>query len=179
MLDPDVDTRYTIDQVLSHPWLATRSRGCIKRRHGVCYKSGDAVLVSLNQCDCSCHKTDSNQASSRDSVISRHCADCDDVLANDPEVMMQRQILLSRNSSNVSSGYGSELGGSQYLPSPSPEENLLGYDRCPILGRRSSVPRKSSASSASTVKAKPRQKRCSVPAKPREYASEEDEIVFV
>ena len=175
-----------MQQVLSHPWLTARSGNngkYIKRRNGVCYKSADAIryaLVSLNQCDCSCHKADS-KCTSRDSVISRHCADCDDVQANDTEVMMRRQIKLSRNSSSVSSGYGSELGGSQYLRTPSPNENqqLLGCDLCPILGRRSSVPRKSSASSASTVKAKTSQKRCSVPARCREYASGEEDIVFV
>lgn len=150
------------------------------RRNGVCYQSGDAiryVLRKLNNCDCGCHSTCDN-SSSRDSVVSRHCLDCDDVRANDPEVMLQRQEQLSRNNSTISSGYGSEAG-SMYLSTPTmDDDNFPGFDFS-ILGRRSSVPRKSSTG---TIRAKSSfQHRCSVPSRPhvlREYADEE-EIVFV
>lgn len=152
-----------------------------RRRNGVCYESADSIryaLLSFNQCSCSCHKEEASNSTSRDSVVSRHCVDCDDIRANDPVIMMRRQEMLSRNNSTVSSGYGSEHGGSQYLPTSSPDDNLLGFDLYPILGRRSSVPRKSSASSACTIRARSSHQRCSVPVL-REYASDEDEIVFV
>lgn len=188
MLNPDALTRYTMQDILHHPWLATAIQRSpqvdkhVKRRRGVCYKSSDTIryaLLKMNCCDCSCHKS-GDSSNTRDSVVSRHCTDCSDVLANDPLVMQRRKVRLSRNSS-ISSGYGSEIG-SQYLQTPSPDEpQVLGLDFYPILGRRSSVPRKSSASSASTVHAKSSFQRCSVPTRPtREYATGEDEdIVFV
>lgn len=149
-----------------------------KRRNGVSYESADSIrysLLTLNQCSCSCHNEDASNSTTRDSVISRHCVDCDDVRANDPAIMMRRQEMLCRNNSSVSSGYGSEHGGSQYLPTSPPDDNFLGFNLNPILGHRSSVPRKSSTG---TIRARSSHQRCSVPVL-REYASDDDEIVFV
>ena len=185
MLNPDAQARYTLQEVLAHPWMAEPKASPTKpmrRRLGVSYKTSDAVrntLLTLNECDCSCHTKDVAKHG-RDSVITQHCDDCSEVQANDPEVMMRRQILLSRNSS-VSSGYGSEMG-SQYLPTPSlNEQNMLGFDLFQSSTRRCSVPRKSSATSTCTII---QGKRCSMPApnilrNEERYADEEDDIVFV
>lgn len=197
MITVDQETRYTMKEVLLHPWVSanttrknssTLSSKFSTRRNGVCYQSADAIryaLLKLNQCDCGCHKSDSTTSindnhdsshdNSRDSVVSRHCLDCDDIQANDPDAMLRRQVRLSRNSSR-SSGYGSEAG-SQTLPTPD-DEKLLGCKTSQILGRRSSVPRKSSVG---TVHTRSSHQRCSVPSRPhvlKEYA-DEGEIVFV
>lgn len=199
MLNPNAETRYTLDEVLAHPWLAEPSVATSgktrRRRFGVSYKSPDTVrhvLLKHNECNCSCHREDysKQQQHGRDSVITRHCDDCADVQANDPEVMLRRQVLMSRDSS-VSSGYGSEVG-SQYLGTPSPlgdSAHLLGFELLAAEGgRRCSLPRKSSASSSSTLQNKSicYQHRCSMPSSPnilrqgeRQGVAEDDDIVFV
>ena len=232
MINPDPFTRYTLSDVLRHPWMSCNNNSnsgseeddCSSsnnvssksRRSGVCYNNADSVrcsLLELNFCSCSCHKgngcdaghkhgrnNDCAAATARDSVISRHCEDCDDFRANDPDVMHRRQLrLASRRNSNSSvgsSGYGSEYG-SQYLPTtPSPAACDTGSNNMGLLGFemlmggaggepsfRSTTPRKSSACSVATIKAKNSFQRCSVPARPstmmREYASDDEEVVFV
>lgn len=191
MLNPDPNARYTLNDILAHPWMTSlrsskSQQPKSRRRYGVCYKSTENIcsaLLALNECDCSCHRIDILKHG-RDSVITKHCADCDDFQANDPEIMMRRQVRMSRNSS-MSSGYGSEFGSQLHLPAVhSPEEppmNLLGLEFSPILRHRSSVPRKSSAStvSNSTLVSKSSHHRCSVPTILQEAASDDDDIVFV
>lgn len=182
MLNPNPEARCTLQDVFVHPWMAELNKPTTpnkKRRTGISYKSSDTIrnmLMKLNECECSCHADDVAKHG-RDSVITRHCDDCSDVQANDPKVMMRRQVLMSRNSS-VSSGYGSEMG-SQYLGPPllNDQQNMLGFE---ISKGRCSVPRKSSASSVSTLRGKASNQRCSMPAPNilREYDDEED-IVFV
>lgn len=193
MLNPNPLTRYTIDDILAHPWMSCggsgsgtktvpNSKHSSRRRNGVCYKSAESIrqaLMKLNQCDCSCHEADAAR-NTRNSAYSRHCVDCDDFQSNDPEIMLRRQVRLSRNSS-ISSGYGSEQC-LQTLPSPD-KNNMLKFDR--ILGHRSSAPRKSSASTISTnagFRKASGYQRCSVPTRTRgvlrEY-EDEDDIVFV
>lgn len=191
MLNPNPSTRCTLKEILSHPWLADLQKSVAvhkRRRNGVCYKSSENIrntLLAMNECDCSCHRV-ALLKHGRDSVITKHCEDCDEFMANDPEIMMRRQVRLSRNSS-VSSGYGSEFGSQMHLPTTSahtpdePPMNLLGSNLSPILRNKTSAPRKSSASSASsastcTLMSKVSQ-RCSVPTILREI--EDDDIVFV
>lgn len=189
MLDPNPSTRATLDHIISHPWVTGLRKTPMltlqskKRRNAICYESPEDIhniLLEMNDCDCSCHKVGPHQ--SRHGMISKHCKDCEDVQANNPEIMLRRQIRLSRNSS-LSSGYGSELG-SQFLPSPRESQtNLLRIDLLPFLSHRSSLPRKSSASTihAKTImSAKKSHQRCSVPTILRESISnEEDDLVFV
>ena len=161
MLDPCGSTRITIQEILSHPWVinAAATPTLRKRRNGVCHFSADMIrqsLLEINSCNCPCHKADSAQRL-RDSVITKHCEDCDDFQANDPAVMHRRQVRLSRNSSICSSGYGSEFG-SQYLTPMTPRASQNGALKNFLDVRtglhRSSIPRKSSASMYH---------RCSVP----------------
>lgn len=188
MLDPCATTRITVQEILSHPWMMnTTTHSLRKRRNGICHFSPENIrqsLLDINNCDCPCHKLDSDRRS-RDSVITKHCEDCDDFMANDPAVMHRRQVRLSRNSSICSSGYGSEFG-SQYLNSVTPrasQNGLRGFLDISTAIHRSSIPRKSSATAVM-------HQRCSVPisthilkqsvcSKPILTNDQEDDIVFV
>ena len=188
MLNPNPNTRYTLKEILAHPWMADLHKSVLtqksRRRYGVCYKSSENIrsaLLAMNECDCSCHRVDLMKHG-RDSVITKHCMDCDEFQANDPEIMMRRQVRMSRNSS-MSSGYGSEFGSQMHLPTAhSPDEspvNLLGSELSPILRNKISTPRKSSAGTVSppTMMSKMCHQRCSVPTILREI--DDDDIVFV
>ena len=187
MLNPDPTKRYTIQDILAHQWMHSRStQKGTKRRNGVCYRSSENIrntLLMMNECDCSCHRVELLKHG-RDSVITKHCPDCDEFQANDPEVMMRRQIRMSRNSS-VSSGYGSEFGSQMCLPTQTPEEppmNILDSDFSAILRHKSSVPRKSSVSTichGSTMASRISHQRCSVPTILHEVAVDDEDIVFV
>lgn len=195
MLEPNPSARITISEILSHPWMTGLSKKVSpltskkQRRQAVCYENVTYIhkaLEDLNQCNCSCHRS-----SSPSPFMSRHCEDCEEVTANNPEIMQRRAYRLSRNSS-ISSGYGSEMG-SQYLQTPSPrgsQANIVGLHLLsPVDARRHSMPRKSSAGtigSNSTITCKISHQRCSVPAKSpvvlsEDSASEEedDDVVFV
>ena len=171
MLNPDSSNRYTIQDILAHSWVTGSQKASSPvskpsvRRYGVCYEDAEYIrnaLVKLNECNCSCHMSEYANGH-RDSVISKHCNDCDDVLANDPEIMLRRQIKLSRNSS-LSSGYGSELGSQYFQPFNNSQLNIPGLSSTSY--RRSSVPRKSSTSViCNRTISKENQHRCSVPCK--------------
>ena len=195
MLDPNPATRITIDDILVHPWMTELSKkpsplnSKKQRRQAVCYENTEYIhraLEELNKCDCSCHR--SSSSSSSPSFMSRHCEDCNDVVANNPEIMQRRANRLSRNSS-ISSGYGSEMG-SQYLQTPSPrgsQVNILGMHLLSPEVRRHSMPRKSSAGTIRSNSTVTSQHRCSVPVKTplvlsEDSASEEEDdedVVFV
>lgn len=136
MLNPDSESRADIYSVLTHPWLATPT---LRRRRLGNIVTPQLKLVGISDCDCTCHKMELK--AHRDSVITKHCEDCEDVVANS----FDRQIpqLTRSTGSTASSGYGSEFG-SQYLTVESPVclkprlRNFLEIDE-----RRCSVPRKS------------------------------------
>lgn len=189
MLDPCATTRITVQEILAHQWMLNGSptpSSIRRRRNGVCHFSPDNIrrsLFEINDCNCSCHKSDASPRRSRDSVITRHCEDCEDLVANDPAVMHRRQVRLSRNSSICSSGYGSEFG-SQYLTPMTPRASqtaVKAFLDTHSTIHRSSIPRKSSASMYH---------RCSVPTNTNILkqsinepilgsANDEDDIVFV
>ena len=157
MLDPCASQRISVNEILAHPWLSNvaATPTLRKRRNGVCHFTPDTVrqsLLDINNCDCPCHKSEI-QRRSRDSVVTKHCEDCDDFIANDPGVMQRRQVRLSRNSSICSSGYGSEFG-SQYLTPVTPRASQNMAVKGFLDVRRSSIPRKSSTCM---------HQRCSVP----------------
>lgn len=145
MLDPNTYTRYTIQDVLSHPWLSMVTKRQRKRKIGLSQTSQaytSKLVLEFSDCDCSCHRNEPH--THRDSVITKHCNDGDDVQSNDLDIIEKRTPQLSRNSSAASSGYGSEFG-SQYLPVESPvclKPRFLGVEEV----RRNSVPRKSAVS---------------------------------
>lgn len=199
MLNPNPINRYTLTDILAHPWMAASPKKPAtpstlpRRRVGMCYGDSNSIrnmLIELNECNCPCHKEELKIHGHRDSVITKHCQDCSEVQANDPEVILTRQVLLSRNSS-ISSGYGSEMG-SQYLQTPSPvssdeRQRMLGFGGgvvYPTIGGRLSVPRKSSGTGVSGRRPRSGYQRCSMPAptnilREGKGVSEEDDIVFV
>ena len=138
MLDPNAVTRYTVNDILAHPWMTVSTVTDRKRRYGVCYESNDDIrtnLLKLNLGVCTCYKSDKD----RDSVISRHCTVCDEFMANDPEMLHLKQPPMSRNTSNCSSGYGSEYG-SQHQLSAIPSHVPVFFNES--AERRSSIPPK-------------------------------------
>ena len=199
MLDPISTTRFTLNEVLSHPWMTGLCKKASpllpnkKRRQAICYESAEYInkeLQDFNKCSCSCHL----------SILSKHCEDCRDIQANNPETLLGRNACLNSNSSLSSSGYGSELYsseiGSQYWDNMSPTNlshlDLLGLELSPLEGLRASGPRprKSSAGtigSNSTITSKTSHHRCSVPVMTPVTLSEDseddnednDDIVFV
>lgn len=185
MLDPCATTRITVQEILSHPWMINTTTPLQrKRRNGVCHFSPETIrqsLLEINDCNCPCHKIDSARRC-RDSVITKHCEDCEDFIANDPAVMHRRQVRLSRNSSICSSGYGSEFG-SQYLNPVTPrasQNGVRGFLDVSSGIHRSSIPRKSSATmhhrcSVPTSTNILKQSVCSKPI----LTNDEDDIVFV
>lgn len=185
MLNPNPSARFTLQEVLSHPWMTNQGKSAhrpssryTKRRTGVSYTDNSCVhqaLLKLNQCDCSCHRSGGDT----DFTFVRHCKDCEEVQSNDPEIMLRRQIRLSRNSS-ISSGYGSEFGN-PFVYVPHEDMRFLGV---PVHGRRSSVPRKSTASTCTGMRGK--NQRQSMPPNiltPNNLLSEcvsnDEDIVFV
>lgn len=140
MLDPNPNTRHTIQEVLGHKWLSGTDKSQRKRKVGV-YQSPEIKIPQLVlefDCDCSCHSSEPH--SHRDSVITKHCPDCEDIVSSPVE-----EPILYRNLSSSSSGYGSEIG-SQLLPTCSSTtvkpQQLLGNQ----TARRNSLPRKSNVS---------------------------------
>lgn len=120
MLDPNSLTRATVQEILAHPWLQTSKTPTVTptstlstrtRKANVIYSISealeirDALIESTCECTCSCHRTSGER---KDSVITKHCADCDEILANGPAKMHG----ISRNSS----GYGSECGSMLFTP---------------------------------------------------------------
>ena len=140
MLCPCTEARYNINQVLNHPWLATPSQR--RRKLGVCLVAPPQLKVTgVCDCDCTCHKNEPH--THRDSVITKHCSDCEEIIANSLDLNKRQIPQLSRNSSTTSSGYGSEFG-SQYLPIESLKPRFR-----PLLDieeRRYSLPRKGKVS---------------------------------
>lgn len=137
MLDPRSFSRYTIDQVLGHPWLVGKTE---RKRKTAILTPPELKIDSVSDCNCSCHNAELLEH--RDSVITKHCSDCELIVANDNKQSQE----FSRCSSTTSSGYGSEFG-SQYLPVESPVcarpqfSKLLNVEE-----RRYSLPRKNKLS---------------------------------
>ncbi len=135
MLNPDPNTRANIASVLSHPWLATPIQR--RRKHAITTPP-QLKLSGISDCDCTCHNTEVKHH--RDSVITKHCDDCEEIVANGYSRPIPQ---LTHTTSTTSSGYGSEFG-SQYLTVESPIclkprfRNFLNVEE-----RRYSLPRKS------------------------------------
>ena len=143
MLDPNSSSRATIQEILAHPWMKMTTTAKRQRKVNVCYSKDNAenitqTLIDHNRCDCSCHDEDV-RANRRDSVITKHCPDCDDIIANDPH---QHQYLLRTVSTN-SSGYGSEFGSQLDLDTPGILLQSNFYNR--FMLRRNSTPKQSSS----------------------------------
>ena len=190
MLEPNTTTRFTLKEVLSHPWMTgsckVSSLPSEKKRQDVFNESVTSFgkeLQNLNKCSCSCH--DSNY-----SVLDKHCDDCREIQANDPEVMLRRNICLSSISS-LSSGYGSEMGSDNldnFFPLSMSNLNLAEHKIWNSEERHGSLSDKNYAGtieSNSAIGNKKIQHRWSVPVKTsmnqREENLEEDDedIVFV
>ena len=142
MLDPNTHTRYTIQDVLSHSWLAAATKLQRKRKIGISQTSQTDSLkfvLEFSDCDCTCHRNEPH--SHRDSVITKHCQDCEDEQTNNLDITEKTIPQLTHSCSSTSSGYGSEFG-SQYLPTESPiclKPRFPGVEEV----RRNSLPRKS------------------------------------
>ncbi len=161
MLNPSTNSRYNINQVLDHPWLATPSQR--RRKLGICLTTPPQLKITgVCDCDCSCHKNEPH--THRDSVITKHCEDCEEIISNTLDFKNRQIPQLSRNSSTTSSGYGSEFG-SQYLPIESPVcmrprfRPLLDIDE-----RRYSLPRKSKISTPNSRNSVPSHPLVATPA---------------
>ena len=168
MLDPNPSSRATIQEVLAHPWMKMTTSVKRQRKVNICYSKDNAenitkALVDFNRCDCSCHDEDV-RANRRDSVITKHCPDCDDVIAND------QQYLLRTVSTN-SSGYGSEFGSQLDLDTPGILLQPGFYNRFMI--RRNSTPKQSSSKPPLAHK-----QRNSIPSTTTKVYKDED-LVFV
>ena len=137
MLDSNAETRATIQEILSHPWMKNNKTRKISevtvRRHrksNLCYSRSQAMevtrkLIEINTtCSCSCHESEKAQEN-RESVIMNHCSECADsaegVVKNIPKSPM-----LDRNVSNASSGYSSEAGSAVFTPVNS-HSSILSY----------------------------------------------------
>ena len=168
MLDPNPSSRATIQEILAHPWMKMTTSVKRQRKVNICYSKDNAenitkALVDFNRCDCSCHDEDV-RANRRDSVITKHCPDCDDVIAND------QQYLLRTVSTN-SSGYGSEFGSQLDLDTPGILLQPGFYNRFMI--RRNSTPKQSSSKPPLAHK-----QRNSIPSTTTKVYKDED-LVFV
>ncbi len=168
MLDPNSETRATVREILAHPWLQARrtslvtptsAAGTKTRKSNVRYSSSEALqirntLIKINcDCDCSCHHTLKHR---RDSAFTKHCSDCEEILAND----LAKTHGLSRNSS----GYGSENGSMLFTPRVS----LVDCDTLTIdTERRSSHLHRSSFS------------KSPIPPVPQILEMDDEEVVFV
>ena len=121
MLDPNSATRATIKEILAHPWMTvsktSHSPARRQRKTNMCYSRSEAnditrKLIGLHECECSCH-SENIEKYHRDSVITKHCSDCDDIVANDESENLHQ---MNRSTSNCSSGYGSESGSTLFTP---------------------------------------------------------------
>jgi len=143
MLDPNSTSRATIQEILAHPWMKTPTASTTTKRQrklNVCYSKDYAenitqTLININRCDCACHEEDARN-DRRDSVITKHCPDCDDIVAND----LQSNQFLMRSGSSASSGYGSEFGSQLDLDTPG---MLLPRLHNRFVERRNSTPKQS------------------------------------
>ena len=140
MLNPNAFARYTIDQVLSHPWLAGKAQ---RRRKTAIVTPPELKIEGLCDCNCSCHKHETSEH--RDSVFTKHCGDCELITANDYDLSNRQLPDCSRCSSTTSSGYGSEFG-SQYLPVESPVCVKPFRKFLQVEERRNSLPKKNKLS---------------------------------
>ena len=194
MLNPNPTTRFTIREILLHPWMIGGCKASpilLKRRKFVCYKSAGFIskeLQDFNKCSCSCHH----------SMLSKHCEDCRDIQANNPETVLRKNIYTS-NSSISSSAYGSEIYGSdvesllwENISSPDlSQPDILGLEITSFEGQYANVPhhQKSSAETIranSTITSKTRHHGCSFPVQTpvvlsdaSEDENEDDDVIFV
>ena len=164
-------SRYTLKEVLSHPWMMGTCKVSSpipyrERKHAISHESAASFckeLQNLNKCNCPCHNSDC-------SVLDKHCDDCREVQANNPEVMLKRNLYLSRNSS-ISSGYGSDMESHLWenlTPINVSYLNQLGLESSLSFEGLCSFPRKSSAStigSKATIMSNTSQHRYSFPLK--------------
>ena len=149
LLDPTATSRITTEEILAHKWLAQAEQKTTtskSRRNGVALNSMEShnlmdKILELNECFCPCHNSvESNQH--RDSVISQHCPDCDDVVANDSEILAKRAWMIEKSSSICSSGYGGSEFGSQLTLNERYSVTTHPNELSPIASRRSSSPRR-------------------------------------
>ena len=145
MLDPNSTSRATIQEILAHPWMKTPTATTPTKRQrkmNIYYTKNYAenvtqTLINMNRCDCSCHEEDERNGR-RDSVITKHCPDCDDIVAND----LQSHQFLMRSGSSASSGYGSEFGSQLHLDLDTPGMPLPRFHNQSVE-RRNSTPKQS------------------------------------
>ena len=193
MLNPNATTRFTLGEVLSHPWMTDVCKASPilhKRRKSVCYKSAEFIskeLQDFNKCSCSCHH----------SILSKHCEDCRDIQANNPETLLRKNIYPSNSLS--SSGYGSEIFGSDvgslFWENISPPNlshlDLFGLELSSFDEQYTDVPcrRKSSTGTIianSTTSRKRSHRKCSfsvltpvILSDASEDENEDDDVIFV
>ena len=160
----------------------------LKRRKSVCYKSAEFIskeLQDFNKCSCSAHH----------SILSKHCEDCRDIQANNPKTSL-RSINPS-NSSLSSSGYGSEIFGSDVesrfweniSPPNSSRLDLLGLELSSFERQHADVSHHSKSSAgtiiANSIASKTRHHGCSFPVQTPVILSNDsededgDDVVFV
>ena len=141
MLNPNSFSRITIDQVLNHPWLVGKTER--RRKTPIVHPPPELKIDGLCDCNCSCHNGETLDR--RDSVFTKHCADCELIVANDYDLSDRQLPDFSRCSSTTSSGYGSDFG-SQYLPVESPVCVKPFNKFLMVEERRNSIPRKNKLS---------------------------------
>ena len=147
MLDPNSTTRFTLEEIHSHPWMTgvcrkvLSSLPCKTRRQAVCYESGGYIckeLQKFNKCNCSCH-------CSKCPLLGHHCGDCTYIQANDPDVMLRRSIRLSSIPNLI---FGSSPDMSSPFLKNSPIDlshlNFHNFELSPIEGKHISVSHKNS-----------------------------------
>lgn len=141
MLDPNSKTRASVSEILGHPWaIGERRRKSVnpqqqqrQRKVNMCHShseaaeiasvvikmggGGDAVLDTSAKdqlCSCACHHEEvfggRDSGDRKDSVVvPAHCEDCSLQSAT-------VSLMIHRNRSNCSSGYGSESGSTVFAP---------------------------------------------------------------
>ena len=123
MLDPIPETRFTLKEILSHPWMT-----------GSCKKVSPLLSYNESRQTVTCDSADSN------------CMELQIIHANDAEDMRRQSMCLESNTS-ISSVYGSYMESSYWENlTPINQSHLDHFDHefSPIEGMYSSVPHKNS-----------------------------------
>lgn len=194
MLDPNPRSRATVGDIMSHPWVRCEGRRRSvnpqqqqrQRKVNLCYSQSEAAEIAAavvkmaastdvqvkvtvpgeHLCQCACHEEGMREPGDRkDSVlVQAHCESCSLHSAT-------ATLMMHRNRSNCSSGYGSESGSTVFAPRLS-----VAYADGPANTRRRSQPspKRESRVARSSLVVPPSFMQCH-----QTYSGNSDDLVFV